>query len=920
MSTRLLLNIVALVGALVFTRCDDRSTSPSAPGRIALDVSYGVGSSAKFSQIVTAGSVDSMVVTLSKDGAVVLTQALAKQSARWRGEVEVAPGRYLVQLAAYSSAQVRWRGTTSVGVRAGKTVTAPLNMVFINRAPVANAGSEQTVEVGQRVQLDGSGSSDPDGDPLTYSWSSPGILFSSRTSSRPSFTAPAVGTYRITLTVSDGNATSLSDEVVITVVAANGSPIARAGSEQMVEVGQRVQLDGSGSSDPDSDPLTYSWSSPGILFSGRTSSRPSFTASATGRYRITLTVSDGNTTSLSDEVVITVVAANGQPVARAGSDQTVEVGQAVQLDGSGSTDPDSDPLTYSWSSPGILFSSRTSSRPSFTTSAAGTYRITLTVSDGNATSLSDEVVITVVAANGQPVARAGSDQTVEVGQAVQLDGSGSSDSDGDPVTYSWDSPGIQLSLRSSVRPTFTVAAAGVYRITLTVHDGNTASLSDEVVITVVAANGQPVARAGLDQTVEVGQRVQLAGTGSSDPDGDPLTYSWSSPGILFSSRTSSRPSFTASSTGRYRITLTVSDGNTTSLSDEVVITVVAANGQPVARAGSDQTVEVGQSVQLDGSGSSDSDGDPVTYSWSSPGILFSSRTSSRPSFTTSATGTYRITLVVNDGSENSAPDELTVTVVDRPVERLSVDLLGSGTMEFVWIEPGTFTMGTTDDQEQLLRSKRLWASFHDSEQPAHEVTISQGFWMGENEITQGQWVAVMGTTPWSWQDDFVSNPSQPATSISFIEVQALVNRLNAGETTGRFGLPTEAEWEYACRAGTSTLWSFGDDEGELGDYAWYRDNATDAGLGYAQLVRQKRPNPWGLYDMHGNVWEWVRDGFSSYLGVPQVDPFLVGGTGLKVVRGGGFGNYDSRPRSANRYYFDPGGKSILFGARLIWTE
>ena len=158
--------------------------------------------------------------------------------------------------------------------------------------------------------------------------------------------------------------------------------------------------------------------------------------------------------------------------------------------------------------------------------------------------------------------------------------------------------------------------------------------------------------------------------------------------------------------------------------------------------------------------------------------------------------------------------------------------------------------------------------------PLHEVEISRGFWLGRYEVTQGQWEAVMGETPWSGKSYVRSNPSHPAVYISWHDVQEFIEKLNAASGSSVYRLPSEAEWEYACRAGTTTRWSFGDDVSQLTDYAWYGGNACTGGECYARVVGKKRPNPWKLHDMHGNVFEWVQDWYSSryYNSSPRVDP------------------------------------------------
>ena len=177
-------------------------------------------------------------------------------------------------------------------------------------------------------------------------------------------------------------------------------------------------------------------------------------------------------------------------------------------------------------------------------------------------------------------------------------------------------------------------------------------------------------------------------------------------------------------------------------------------------------------------------------------------------------------------------------------------------MAFVWIEPGVFQMGSDDGDSD--------------ERPVHEVEISRGFWLGTYEVTQGQWESVMGRNPSYFEGD----ARLPVETVSWNDVQEFIEKLNAASGSSVYRLPSEAEWEYACRAGTSTRWSLGDDDGDdasqLDKYAWYDCNdGCDT-----KVVGRKGPNGWGLYDMHGNVWEWVQDWYSSgyYNSSPRVDP------------------------------------------------
>ena len=247
----------------------------------------------------------------------------------------------------------------------------------------------------------------------------------------------------------------------------------------------------------------------------------------------------------------------------------------------------------------------------------------------------------------------------------------------------------------------------------------------------------------------------------------------------------------------------------------------------------------------------------------------------------------------------------------QPAETITVDLHGGTTMEFVWIPHGTFSMGSqVSDHEP-----------GEDEDPAHEVVISRGFYMGKYEITQSQWVAIMGTAPWTGKKHVEPHQDHPAAYISWTAVQEFLHRVNDDAGEQLYRLPTEAEWEYACRAGTAARRFFGGDETRLGDYAWFIENGPKAGLRYAQQVGEKLPNPWGLHDIYGNVWEWVQDWYSPYYPEGrQVDPAGPPSGTARVMRGGGFVNHARNVRSAKRFSYDPSLRFSAIGARVVRTR
>ena len=199
---------------------------------------------------------------------------------------------------------------------------------------------------------------------------------------------------------------------------------------------------------------------------------------------------------------------------------------------------------------------------------------------------------------------------------------------------------------------------------------------------------------------------------------------------------------------------------------------------------------------------------------------------------------------------------------------------------------------------------------HPKERPAHQVTISQPFYLGTYEVTQGQWEAVMRNNP----STFGGGPNLPVENVSWKNVQAFIEKLNMMEGGSTYRLPTEAEWEYAARAGMTTAYSFGDDPEQLGAYAWYSSNSGSK----THPVGQLEPNPWGLYDMHGNVWEWVHDWYAKeyYQRSPARDPQGPDSGVGRVLRGGSWINAGGNARAAQRNAGAPGDRYGFYGFRL----
>ena len=219
-------------------------------------------------------------------------------------------------------------------------------------------------------------------------------------------------------------------------------------------------------------------------------------------------------------------------------------------------------------------------------------------------------------------------------------------------------------------------------------------------------------------------------------------------------------------------------------------------------------------------------------------------------------------------------------------------------MEFVLIPAGQFLMGSPPSERN-----------RGSAEGQHEVVIIRPFYLGKYEVTQAQWRAVMGNNP----SYFQNCEDCPAEMASWNAVQEFLRRLNERAGITGYRLPTEAEWEYACRAGSQAAYSFGDDPRGLERFAWYEKNSG----GKPHPVGQKRPNAWGLYDLHGNVWEWCQDWYGSYPSGSLSDPTGPGSGQGRVLRGGSWGFDSWYSRCASRVGDGPGGFDLNVGFRVV---
>ncbi len=254
--------------------------------------------------------------------------------------------------------------------------------------------------------------------------------------------------------------------------------------------------------------------------------------------------------------------------------------------------------------------------------------------------------------------------------------------------------------------------------------------------------------------------------------------------------------------------------------------------------------------------------------------------------------------------KETPPVTPTVTSQPTPSQKWTDPLTG---IKFVWVPEGCFQMGCVSGID-----------CKDNEKPVHEVCLD-GFWMGKYEVTQAQWQQVMGNNP-SFKANYGlwgDTSEYPVEKVSWNDVQTFLKKLNSQAGKEMYRLPSEAEWEYATRAGTETTYSFGDDADRLDEYAWYFGNSGQN----THPVGQLKPNAWGLYDMHGNVWEWCEDLYSSdvYKKHQRDNPIYTASDSYRVVRGGSINYGAGHCRAAFRNYFAPDFSWINLGFRLVRT-
>jgi hypothetical protein len=592
-------------------------------------------------------------------------------------------------------------------------------VITVNNVPPSPfAGIGQAMTLGESITLNGRESADANNETrdLAYSWSRPvGSGGFNAAIASPVVQPQLVGTYDFALTATDPAGNSAASNVFVVVhQAANHVPLASAPRRVAGTVGQSVAIDGTASADADpGDVLTYHWrvtrapAGAGLVTpipADSTIGKTNIVPPRAGFYEVTLFVTDQNGNA-SPPVVTGLVAdfpgagaaiPDRTPVAAAGPNQVVQTNGTVTLDGRASRDPDGQALTYRWTQTRgvrVGLSSNAAASPSFIPFFPGVYGFELVVSDGANDSPPAEVFVTANAPGQRiPKASAGTDQRATLtdqGVLVVLDGTASTDADGDRLTYYWrqvSGPGVALGNRESSRPTLFTRQPGTYTFELVVFDQKNFSLPSRVAVQVNPSGiGAPVAVAGAPQTiyfVDSPVTVQLDGRGSSDPQGLPLAYSWTQldgpPVVLSPGADVAAPSFVATAIAAYRFQLVVRNTRgAVSLPSVTIVTVVnGANEPPAVRlngsGGASATVKTlaGVPVTMDASASSARSGGALTFVWrqvSGPPVILANPASSSATFTPALPGAYVFSVTVVDRRANQGTGTVSVFVGDAMV-------------------------------------------------------------------------------------------------------------------------------------------------------------------------------------------------------------------------------------------------------------
>ncbi len=582
-------------------------------------------------------------------------------------------------------------------IRAGRRNTRPA--VQFSSDPLADCFS---------FVLDGSSTSDDDGDLLQFAWDLGDGATAKGQRVVHRYSAP--GTYQGRLIVTDSSGTLGNGTAHTFTIVVNQAPQSEAGPDLVGVPGHEIVFDGAASSDPDGTIRRYLWDFADGATGTTQTARHAF--GDPGKYIVSLRVEDDSASPCNFASDFLTVWVNYPPVAAAGRDQVCSVGETITLDGRSSYDTDGEITSYEWDFGDG--SSGQGNRLEHTFSEPGSYQVTIRVADdaGAANSLAEDQLFVVV--NDPPLAAAGVDRRVALGEVTIFDGSSSLDRDGKIVAYDWNF-GDGGSGQGRVTP-YAYSAPGTYTATLTVRDSSPAEGLASDTVTVVV-NARPVARAGNDRVV-TSSAVAFDGATSSDPDGSVLDYLWDfGDGHTSSGAT---PDHVYARPGMYPVTLKVTDDSGTPLNESIDRLTVVVNERPMADAGPDQIAAPGEAVRFLAFDSFDPDGEVVEFLWDFADGSNGSGQSVAHTFARPGIYPVRLKVLDDTGDPNARDfDQAVVRVNSPPTAEAGPDRLVAPGQEL------SFSGSDSFDIDGELTTYR-WR-FSDGNGAAEALTTSRSF-------------------------------------------------------------------------------------------------------------------------------------------------------------------------------------------------
>jgi PKD repeat protein len=533
--------------------------------------------------------------------------------------------------------------------------------VTVNAPPVADAGQDRRIAIGEETVFDAGGSTDSDGRLVTYEWDFGDGASATGPVVRHAYASPATYTARLTVRDDSDVANSSDDDTVTAIV--NAPPVAEAGPDRSVAIAEPVLFDAGKSADSDGSLIAYEWDFGDGTRGGGATVNHAYAKS--GTYAVRLTVTDDSTTGTSTDDDTLSVRVNEPPVAVAGPDQLVTASK-VDFDGSASSDLDDSIAEYRWDfGDGAAGSGP---RPSHVYADTGTYPVRLTVTDASGTIRSSAEDTLEVVVNARPIADAGPDLVGAPGETLTFQGSRSLDPDGSIARYLWDFRDGTTATGQTVRHAF--AKPGTYQVRLKVVDDTGQDEAVDYAEASAFINAPPVAAAGADVATVPGGAVRLSARDSFDIDGTIASYRWDFSDLdrpiegATVERSFDKP-------GIYSVQLTVTDGSGAANAVATDSLIIAVNHEPVADAGPDIVTD-GTTITFDGTRSVDGDGNPLSFAWDfGDGAKGSGAVVTH---TYAEGGTYPVVLTVDDGT--GLGNATARTAIDVVINRAPVAVAG----------------------------------------------------------------------------------------------------------------------------------------------------------------------------------------------------------------------------------------------------